>query len=370
MEELNIAVASDIHLGHKRNPAYRIVQNLRDAFPDNAETAALDIIFLAGDVFDSLLTCPSDEATDADIWIAHLLRLCKKHDIALRVLNGTNSHDFNQSERFVTINEIAGIGADLHYAKDLSIEYIEKYDIHVLYVPDEWESSTEKTLAQVKDLIRAKGLTQVDLAIMHGQFEFQLPPHIKAQKHSSEEYLGLVKHLIFIGHVHTHRTYERIIAQGSFDRLSHGEEEPKGHVRATIRPNGEYEVRFIENKNAMTFQSVDCTDLDLDDTLKKIANTVGHRNDNIFVRIIGDPDNPIFTNMNMLVSMYPFVTWSKLIKEADEEITTEYDDAEVNFQPIILNKENLPGLLLERLAYRGVKNGLLSSAKAMLKEVI
>lgn len=369
VEELNIAVVSDIHLGHKRNPTRAIVKNLVEAFPDNAETAALDIIFLAGDVFDGLLTCPSDDAAEADIWIAHLLKLCKKHDILLRVLNGTNSHDFNQSERFITLNNIAEVQADLFYAKDLCIEYIERFGINVLYVPDEWEGSTEKALEQVKELMRAKGLVQVDFAIMHGQFEFQLPPFIKAQKHSSEEYLKLVRELIFIGHVHTYSTNERIIAQGSFDRLSHGEEEPKGHVRAKIRPNGDYEIRFIENKSAMTFQSIDCTDLDLEDTLKKIAREVGNRTDNIFVRIIGDSDNPIFGSMNTLVQRYPFITWSKLIKEKNEEEKILSDDTEVDFQPIVLNRDNLPGLLLERLASNGATNEVLGAAKAMLREI-
>ena len=81
--KLHLAVVSDIHLAHKRNPASRIIQNLRDAFPDNVETAQLDLIVLAGDVFDGLISLPDDEVTDIKAWITYMLRLCKKHDIIL-----------------------------------------------------------------------------------------------------------------------------------------------------------------------------------------------------------------------------------------------------------------------------------------------
>lgn len=368
--ELRVAVVSDIHLGHRRNTAREICANLRAAFPDNAATAALDIIWLAGDVFDDLLNLSDEDVLEIDMWIASFLRTCKKHDIVVRVLEGTPSHDWKQSTRFTTINDIAEIGADLIHVKDLSIEYVQKHGISVLYVPDEWDASTEKTLSQVHDLLRAKGLDRVDYAIMHGQFEYQLPPFIKAQKHSSDEYLNIVRELIFIGHVHIHSRLDRIIAQGSFDRLSHGEEGPKGHVRATIWPNGDRDVQFVENEGAKRFLTVSCLGLSLEETLEMVDRRVVNLPDDSFVRIEANHDNPIFTNMEILIRRYPLFTWSKLAREPEEDEAEALVEEDTSvFVAITLTKDNLAGMLMQRVAYRGVGGEVLDAVADILKEV-
>lgn len=369
MKEVTIGSVSDIHLGHRRNPTTRVIKNLLQEFPDSPEMGELDILFIAGDVYDDLLSLPDENVTHIDFWIWHILYVCVKYDIVLRVLDGTKSHDWFQSSRFEVINQIGKINADVKYVRDLSIEYIERYDINVLYVPDEWSETTERTLAQVKELMRAKGLVTVDFAVMHGQFGHQLPEGIKAQKHDSEEYLALVTELIFIGHVHKPSVYKRIIAQGSFDRLSHGEEEAKGHFRVKVHGHHNYDIQFVENKGAMLFKTIDCTSLDLEQTFEKIDSQIGTITDNIHVRVLGDPDNPIFTNMNVLIGRYPFVTWSKLVKD-NETITINTSEAseEYEYIPVELTKENLPPMLIERLVSRGVDSKVLHSAEVMLKE--
>ncbi len=364
-----MAVISDIHLGHRRNSATNIIQNLQKAFPRNAETAALDIIFLAGDVFDDLLSLNDSAVTEIDMWIVSFLKTCKLYDIVVVVLEGTPSHDWKQSMRFVTMNELADIGADLKYVQELSIGYIERFAISVLYVPDEWETSTEKTLDQVHALLKAKGLTQVDYAIMHGQFEYQLPAFVKAPKHDSQSYLAIVKELIFIGHVHEHSRFDRILAQGSFDRLSHGTESPKGHLRALVKPNGVREITFVENTGAMVFVTVRCLTMTLEETLDEISRVVMTLPETAMVRIEADVTNPIFTNMEMLVRRHPLITWNKLPRESEKEENVVVDEIE-EFVAITLTKENLPGLLLERLAQNGASNAVLTCGATMLKEVL
>ena len=95
------------------------------------------------------------------------------------------------------------------------------------------------------------GLTKVDYAVMHGQFDYQLPKHITGMpRHDSQKYLDIVKHYIFIGHIHTHSVYDRIIAQGSFDRLTHGQEEPKGYVVSIV--DDEEKISSLRNTYART----------------------------------------------------------------------------------------------------------------------
>src|SRR5690606_24238089 len=102
-------------------------------------------------------------------------------DVAVRVLEGTPSHDREQSKRFVVINESVGkIGADLVYIDELSIRYEERFDMNLLFVPDELNHDPNITLAQVQELMAERNLEKVDFAFMHGQFEYQLPSHVKA----------------------------------------------------------------------------------------------------------------------------------------------------------------------------------------------
>lgn len=369
MKQFKLAVLSDIHLGHKRTSTIEIIKNLRKALPDDSQTAELDMVVLAGDVFDGLLTLPQDEVSDIDAWIAHLLRLCKKHDIMLRVLEGTPSHDWKQSERFVTMNEAGQIGADLKYVKELSIEYVQQHDIHLLYVPDELPGGPEKTLEQVKSLLKARGLSQVDFAFMHGQFEYQLPEHIKAPKHSSLDYLQLVKHLVFIGHVHTHSRFERIIAQGSFDRLSHGEEGPKGHVRATVWEDGTADVVFVENPGAKLYKTVNCSGLDLDETLTRVDDYAKELPPGSHVRVLGDPDNPVFSSMEALVRLHPLLIWSKKVNEVQVEVTVD-EVLQETYTPITLTRDNLESILLERMADSGVSGVALAASQRILADCL
>lgn len=369
LAQLAMAVVSDIHMGNRRNPAAEIVENLRREFPDTPETGELDVIFLAGDVFDELLQLSHADVDDIDFWIADFLRMCKKRNIAIRVLRGTPSHDWNQPRRFVTLNEAARIEADLKYVSTLSIEYIEHLDIHVLYVPDEWELTTEKTLAQVRSLLKAKGLTKVDYAIMHGQFEYQLPSHVKAPKHDSAAYLELVSEFVFIGHVHTFSQNDRIVAQGSFDRLCHGEEAPKGHVRFFKYDDGTHRLVFRENTGAKRFDTINCKGLDLEQTLAKIHAAVNSLPDGSYVRLESEVSNPVFTNMDVLTRAYPFLHFSKLPLETVTEQLVLVEAAEVYIPPSI-TPENVHGTLMSRMQARVVPSRVLDRSSEILRETM
>lgn len=371
MRRLKMAVASDIHLGHRQNPTRDIIKSLMLAFPDNAETADLDIIYLAGDVFDDRLPLPVEEVGEIEIWVSIFLKLCKKHDILVRVLEGTPGHDWQQSRIFTIVNQLADIGADLKYVKDHSIEYIERYGITVLYVPDELEGGPDKTLSQTKELLRAKGLDKVDYAIMHGQFEYQLPPHIHANKHDSAAYLALVRELIFIGHVHTHSRFDRIIAQGSVDRLTHGQEEPKGHVRVTAWENGDKEITFVENTNAKRFDTIVCTGLSIEDTIAKIDIAVKDLPDGSFVRIEAEHKHPIFADKFAMVRRYPTFTWSTKVEKTKEELSGEDNsDDGSGFVPVTITKDNIRPMMMDRIFKLEVHADIQIMSEKILKEII
>lgn len=367
---LYYAVVSDIHLGHNKNPAERIVKNLFAAFPDNADTASLDIIFIAGDIFDDVLFFNDEDIVEIKWWINSLLHLCKKYNIKLRILEGTPGHDRKQSAYFSSENEINQIGADLKYIENLEIEYIEGLDIHVLYVPDELPGGPDTTLRNVKDMLRAKGIEQVDHAIMHGLFKFQLPNHVEnVATHDAQEYLQLVKHNIFIGHDHTHKQFDRIYVQGSFDRLGHGYESPKGHMRAKFQPDGTWEIRFVENTNAMMFVTVNCMGLPLDDTLDLVRGQVAALPDDSHVRIRAESNHPVFTSMDSLLRIGPCLHWAKDPQRDKEKALAPLAETSSRFVPISITADNLAHLLLEKIANEGASGAIMDASVEILEDL-
>lgn len=368
---LNIAELGDIHLGHPRTPTRHILDNLRKAFPDTDETGQLDIIFIAGDVYDRDLYLNDPNAFEIRTWINHFLRMCKRRDILVRVLEGTPSHDWEQSLEFVSENMNAKIGCDLYYARKLEIEYIERLGIHVLYVPDEWRPETDQTWLEVQQLLKEHNLERVDFAVMHGAFNYQLPSHVNSPVHLPERYLSIVKHYIFIGHVHKHSTFDRILAAGSFDRLTHGEEEPKGHMRVTVRAGGNDSITFVENKGAMHYRSIDCTGLTVEQALRKVAKQLTPAlPDGAYVRIIAGRDDAIIADLDTLRRQYPTYTWQEKIALKTLAETEAQMLQRSKFVPVEITRESIQIQLLDRLANKVDNPRLLERCKELLLEVI
>lgn len=370
-KELKIASVSDIHTGHPRTPTIHILNNLRTAFPANSETQSLDIIFIAGDFFDRLLRFPELAIPDIELWIHEFLFMAKKFNIIVRVLEGTPSHDWKQSTVFERINKNSKIGCNLKYIDKLWIEYIPELDINVLYIPDEWSDSTESTLSQVRELMTSKGLSSVDYAIMHGQFPHQLPQVAKAPKHNSDAYLQLVDKLIFIGHDHHFSVHERIISHGSFDRLSHGEEEPKGHVRATVRSRDDYELMFVENKNAKIYKTVDCKDWSVEEALIQLKKTVEVLPLESNVRVKCYKGSALAENIAVLERTWPNINWSKKVEDSDGDVIENSVDVltEDDFIPIQITKDNIQDLVMSKLTLKTNDPLYLEIAQQFLREV-
>lgn len=372
IKKLNLACVSDIHLGDRRNSATEIIANLRCAVDDNTETSQLDIIFLAGDVFDDLLVLSNDDVIAIDLWIYGLISLCAKHDIVLRILEGTPRHDRTQSKRFILVNEVMGYPADVKYIDKVSIEHIERFGIDVLYVPDEAPGGPAATLRVVKELMKAKAIEQVDFAIMHGMFEYQVPIISKDHKHDSAAYLALVRFLIFIGHVHTFSQLDRITAQGSFDRTAHGQEEAKGHVRATVYDSGEWEVVFVENKGAKKFVTVRCQAFTLEETLVEINHVVQDLPKGSHVRLDLDREHPLNASIDVLIRTFPMISWEKKIRGTEEELElSDTISLDEEYTPITITRENIEELLMARITHHeSMTNELMDIARAHLQEVV
>lgn len=373
-DELRILSVSDIHLLHRNNKTQFIINNLNKYLCNDEMLSKVDILFIAGDLFDGPVSFNNEDIGIVNIWIAKLLYKCKRYNICLRVLEGTPSHDMGQSKIFTTLNQIlfkGTTGVDLQYVKVLSVEYIERFGINVLYVPDEWNHDNHDTYIEVKEILKNKGIDKVDFAVMHGQFEYQLADVVKKHvKHDSALYLEMVKHLIFIGHVHKHSSMDRIYSHGSFDRLSHNEEEAKGFIYATVYKDGNYQCEFIENKTARIYKTVKCTSEDTEANMLKIDKVAAKLPDESFIRVMADKSNPIMNAEEVLKTRWPNLNWSftKAKEKEDKSVTVAYHEEE-KYTPIIINKESIRNLIIPRIQLLGMSETVMNRCLIHISEM-
>lgn len=370
---LRILSISDVHLNHGRNPTEKIIANLDKYVLDRPDFHDLDIMFIAGDLFDQLMEHDSVNRAPIYLWFARLIAKCIENDVILRCLEGTPDHDWKQYEIFDTLKAMLQPNLDYKFIKTVTIEYIEKLGINVLYVPDEFRPKAESTLEVVKEVMASKGLEQVDYAVMHGFFPHQIPEIADSPAcHNSDAYIELVKHLVFIGHVHSHSIFSKIVSQGSFDRLAHGEEDDKGFVIAQVNhKTGEKVVSFIKNHDAMIFKTIDVTGYSMEQALENIDKVCNEIPDGSNVRIKANKDHPIFSDMAALGRRHPLV-WFTAKKVDQDQPQNEKNIHQVNlmYKPVNITKDNIFEMMFKRPAFEQVDAKLLDICKFHLGDVL
>lgn len=349
--QIKVASISDIHLGCASNPAEFMVKGL-DSMLTFEFLKKIDILFIVGDVFDRGLPVNHRDVPFIVSWIRRLLARCARADTVVVVLEGTPSHDRLQSHLFVAINDSAEAEdrCELRYVKEVSIEYIEKFDIHLLCIPDEKNTSDEVTYRQVVEMMEARALEKVDFGLVHGFFEFQVPVGRHSRFHDSESYLKLVRYLTFVGHDHEFRREGRIIIQGSPDRQRHGMETPKGFVHAVVNRDGNFTATFQVNEHAMDFKTLE-VDEDLDAANKQVLDTCDSLRPHNHLRLAARRGHPVLAALESYQSMYPFINFSKKILDEDEVDTTTVleETDEADYVPFTIDSSNIKSIVMERL---------------------
>ena len=342
---------SDVHLFHDKTKTEHILFGFYDALPDTKVMDEVDIIVITGDLFDRSVSFPNPDVSLVYRFISYLLNICAKYDIVLRILEGTPSHDWQQSKILDELNNLRDVPVDAKHVNQLSIEHIDKLGIDVLYVPDEWRPECSQTYTEVCQLLAQKGLQQVDFCYMHGVFGFQFPVNLvgKPDTHDEESYMRITKQNIIIGHHHRHNQFGSIVVPGSFDRLRHGEEEPKGYIKMVNYLDGSAStvITFIENKNAMMYKTLDCAGKTVQDVIKTIVDICNGSTEEKFIRIIANKDDPVYSGIKELKGLFPFIHFSiNPVKKEKEALVAETKDI---IRPTVLTPEHLLELMSQRL---------------------
>ena len=348
---INILSFSDIHFFSKTVPTKHIANNLLTFFPDTPEMSEIDIVFLAGDIFEEAVLLNSDLVPIVLETISIILQVCKKRNIILRVLEGTRFHDRKQSRQFEVINKLTGHGVNLKYIEILDIEYISELDVNILYVPDEWRGNHKQTENEVIELLKEKELTHVDFSIMHGFFGFQSPP----PTHDAAFYLHITKRYVFIGHDHLPNKFDRILVHGSFDRLKHGEEHAKGFYKVTSYKDTINDVvKFIENKNAAVFKTLDIIDLDESHAKEYIdtyLNSLNYNNNDvnrvINIRLVFKKNSGHEHLYNFYKRNYIRIKWQVVISDEEKDQNNIFIPKIYN--PVPINENSVINLVKKRI---------------------
>mgnify|MGYP000237523809 CR=1 FL=1 len=348
-DEYALLSISDVHLLHPKTPTRHIANNFVKYVLNESTLRGVKLFVIAGDFYDREGVFHDDDVQTTIELVANIIKVCAMFDIVLRVLKGTPWHDRDQSINFITIAKVLGLPVDVKYIETIEIETIESLGISVLYVPDEVNYDTAVTLKQVRALMESRGFEQVDYAVMHGLFDFQVPevisPHIK---HDTQAYLKMVSKNIVIGHDHHMQTNGRIGINGSFDRLAHNEEHPKGFLKIHVRPYGN-EWEFVENKGALPYVTYKVYTDDLEVSLEKLFKKVEKLPAGSHVRVLTTRANPMFNALTSLKVNYPLLHWKIESKEKKVTQITQTSLPKQKHKPIAITKETLPALIKENL---------------------
>lgn len=342
-----------------------------DHYTAKSSFTELDYIFIAGDLFDLGMDGVDGEFHIIQLWIARLFKFCEVYKIKLRFLKGTPSHDKDQMQMAVTLEKVLEVELDFKYIDTLHIEFVEEDNLYILYVPDEYHPDSEQTFRQVLELMSGLGIAKVDIAIMHGFFGYQLPELASSSlKHNERQYLDIVKHYISIGHVHNFSVYERIIAQGSFGRISHGEEMPKGGVVLSINPDGKDSYQFIENIHAKTFKTISVRFKDVERVMEQLDRELSALEADSHVRLLMSKDHTLYSNLDLIKTRFPMANFTRKDSSATKKSNhlTELDiSIEVLYTPIDINKSNIITLLNEQI---NDKHSLSGEQHQILNEIL
>lgn len=352
-----VAVISDVHLGHGRVHATKVIKCLKEMFPES-RLAVLDMVMITGDLFDKRLTYDSDDALLITRWLESFLRQCARHNVAVRILEGTPSHDNKQSRWLPLVAELSSITVDIKYYGTLAIDELYPGGPLALYVPDEVNHDASVTWMQVNELLRQRGVEQVHFAFMHGMFTYQEPIRTVVS-HNEDNYHRIVSQRIYIGHHHTHTTCGRITVPGSPERLRHNEEEAKGHLQFTIMSDFSVQDEyFIENESATAFTTLDFRGVELKQVIARLE-AYEYLPPGSNLRLYIQREDPGYVSLNDIKARFPQFNIGTKVAEA-EAYTADTGDL-IN-RPVItaIRPDTIKDLLLARVQ---------DEEQAVLKEI-
>lgn len=365
--DTTIASFHDVHFGHPNTRYDNIIRGMeKDICATDPFIRNLTYLFYPGDVFDRLLILPEQGIPAIRREFRRQLEICQAYGISVRVLEGTPSHDWHQSKLIMSVAEEMGFTGDLKYIDTLCVEITPKGH-SILYIPDEWRTDLQQTYLEALEAIKVAGLERVDYCLFHGQFTHQFPPEWQVGCHDADAWQSLVKHYLFAGHIHTPSRKGKILVAGSYDRLRHGEEHPKGHYRVTVKTDGDDIIEFVENKEAKIYLTLDVSGQSVESIYGYVESKIHGLPVNSFIRLSGNRDQSLRMVKKALSDNYPEYRWDIIFEKTKKQPrTVSLDSTPIQKTTVTLGA--LEDAILLRLEQSGLSPQVIDHAKQLYKD--
>ena len=337
---------SDFHHGAKE-PDEMMKEFYEDemSFMNVLSSLVLDDTFkgvlITGDYYDKRISLEDPKSKVASKIFLDIFNMCKENDKWFIVTRGTYGHDFRQLDNFQAL--------ELTYDKFKLINTVTELEVDelkILAIPEEYPADE---LEYYKTYIQDVPDKYYDMIIGHGMFTHNSFDANSAERNMNKmpimdvNTLFRVTNCIIYGHIHTHSIYKDILAyNGSYSRLCHGEEEPKGFLLT------EYDLdtrkplyNFIENVNAPIYKTIKINKIfalpveELTKKIESISTTVKSLKVKIDVDLVNsDPDKvdilrEYFSNSNVIIDAQRFTLKNKETVEGILQDNSE-DELESN----------------------------------------
>lgn len=369
---IKITAVGDLHFGNPRIKADEMYAKLQKYLYPEILTSHL--VLLTGDTYDQLTTVSSSANKYALMFIRDLFNMSRKYGIQIRILHGTYSHDRDQVVVFGTLisDQVRAKVVDEIYCEEITdfcnsnINSTSDEKLKVLYIPDNLPyKHSEDVIAHIRKILQVVGWDKVDLVLGHGTFAHALPnvseEHLPACTYKLEQFDEFVNNndLIVMGHIHTPSHRGNCYYCGSFERMTHGEEEPKGFF-TFIHQTDHWNARFVEDKNAVKFISIqpqgDTTDSIVNDYIRQVEEDFpDHKG---WVRVLSNSSEIRTLLHTVTVQKYPELKYSsKAI--SDEKLAIKIADISLEaFDDIKPNVHNLGDLVYQFLNEKSLLGNL------------
>ena len=338
-------VYSDIHFGHRKTRIDNTIRSIENIWKE-PWFRDLKAIFIAGDIYDRKLDHGSYDATEATLHLIRLGYVCFKYNIELYILEGTPSHDWKQAQSVPELYRHMKIPITCHYIDKVTIKYSKALEKYILFIPDEIDTPTN-VFDMVKEAVHSKELDKVDITIMHGAFRYQQSGAPEEYCHLEMDYLAITRYLIHPGHIHQHTHYKRIVAQGSIDRYTHGDEDPKGYV--VVRNNTDW--MFYTNPTATKYVTIPIQIKTLDEARSVLSKQIQTLDlpKNSHIRLQIPKNSPIPSLISEIRTQFPYYHITFIREKVVEEEKPKRLLEAKEYDSIQLTPDNIIDIVMKKL---------------------
>ena len=386
--KLKMVCLSDLHFGNPRITADQIYCNLRTYLYPELENTHL--LFICGDLYDQLQTVNSKAHKYVSKFIKDLLIISANTGMQVRILHGTYSHDREQLD---VLNTLQFKGSRFKVISKIDVEELKDFRfkdniinaiLRVGYLPDNLPNMTStEVIAQLKTCMNIYSWSKLDLVIGHGSFEhiFKDTDRLPTCLYSISQFQDILNHNpIIMGHIHSPGKYMNCYYCGSFERMTHGEEEDKGFYVFTKDINNGYgwESKFIVNKNTTPFITIEPKGVDVAeisaDYVKQVREKFPDLSKPGHVRVLHE-DRDIRSQLHRLTAAtFPTLFYSsKRIGEITQSNNVEMVEVDLTeFDELNVSESNLSTLIIKYLEDNGElgdisKENITSKVKALIR---